>query len=116
MEGPGGYQLVGRTVPVWSLSAAGPGFEPGVPWLLRSFDRLHFYPVGAEELLALRADLRAGRWGPDIEPGTLSFAAHRAFLDEHADAIEQTRAHRRAAFAAERRRWEARGELTELVS
>ncbi len=37
MEGPGGYQLVGRTVPIWRLPAGG-GDE--VPWLLRPFDRL----------------------------------------------------------------------------
>ncbi len=52
MEGPGGYQLVGRTVPVWRHV---PGStEP--PWLLRQFDRLRFRPVSAAEL----ADLRAG--------------------------------------------------------
>src|SRR5213078_2874799 len=32
MEGPGGYQLVGRTVPVWSRYGAGRGFSPDVPW------------------------------------------------------------------------------------
>ncbi|MGR6997554.1 carboxyltransferase domain-containing protein [Yinghuangia aomiensis] len=41
MEGPGGYQLVGRTVPVWRLT--GPRDE--FPWQLRLFDRLRFRPV-----------------------------------------------------------------------
>ncbi len=36
-------------------------FEPGTPWLLRFFDRISFYPVSAEELLDLRADMAAGR-------------------------------------------------------
>ncbi|MGH6750572.1 MAG: hypothetical protein ACREDP_00270, partial [Bradyrhizobium sp.] len=32
-------------------------FEPGTPWLLRYFDRISFYPVSADELLDLRADM-----------------------------------------------------------
>src|SRR3546814_10315520 len=39
MEGPGGYQFVGRTVPVWYLDQPTPGDEPDVPWLLRTFDQ-----------------------------------------------------------------------------
>ena len=46
MEGPGGYQLLGRTVPVWRYDATRD--EP--PWLLRMFDRLRFKPVSADEL------------------------------------------------------------------
>src|SRR5436309_3137695 len=38
MEGPGGYQLVGRTVPVWRLPVDGRPADPQ-PWLLRQFDR-----------------------------------------------------------------------------
>ena len=110
VEGPGGYQLVGRTVPIWSLDG-GPGYAEGRPWLLRSFDRLVFEPVGADELTELRAAARAGRWGPRIENGTLSFAEHRRFLDTHAAEIAAFEARRREAFRAERRAWEARGEL-----
>ena len=40
MEGPGGYQFVGRTVQVWSQ----PGRDEQ-PWLLRFFDRITWYPV-----------------------------------------------------------------------
>src|SRR4030095_7769450 len=54
MEGPGGYQLVGRTVPVWRLGG-------GPPWLLRHFDLLRFPPVSPAQLLDLRADIAAGR-------------------------------------------------------
>ena len=62
MEGPGGYQFVGRTVPVWYLDGNTPGAEPEVPWLLRSFDQLRFHPVSAGDLLDLRepAPRRAG--------------------------------------------------------
>ena len=58
MEGPGGYQLVGRTVPIWRLPEAGAADE--VPWLLRPFDRLRFVPVSADELAVLRSEVAAG--------------------------------------------------------
>src|SRR5690349_8995473 len=40
MEGPGGYQFVGRTVQVWSSSQRGPHFTE--PWLLRHFDQIRW--------------------------------------------------------------------------
>ncbi|MGA7415328.1 MAG: urea carboxylase, partial [Bryobacteraceae bacterium] len=45
MEGPGGYQLVGRTLQVWNTFKSTQDFEPGTPWLLRFFDQIRFYPV-----------------------------------------------------------------------
>ena len=40
MESPGGYQLIGRTLPIWStFGRAGP-FMPQKPWLLRNFDQV----------------------------------------------------------------------------
>src|SRR6185312_2153876 len=56
MEGPGGYQLVGRTVPVWRLSPA-----DEQPWFPRQFDLLRFTPVSAEQLAHERAEIAAGR-------------------------------------------------------
>ena len=39
MESPGGYQLIGRTLPIWNpFTRTGP-FTPGKPWLLRNFDQ-----------------------------------------------------------------------------
>jgi urea carboxylase len=111
MEGPGGYQFVGRTVQVWSRFRSGGPFEPGSPWLLRFFDRIRWHPVGAEELLDLRADLAAGRLDLDIEPGSFTLAAHRAFLEREADDIAAFRARQAAAFAAEREAWAAAGEF-----
>ncbi len=35
-------------------------FEPGTPWLLRAFDRIRWFPVEADELLEMRADMAAG--------------------------------------------------------
>jgi len=111
MESPGGYQLIGRTVPIWSgLRQHGP-FEPGVPWLLRFFDRIEFYPVGAQELLDVRADLQAGRTDLAITDGEFVLADHEWFLKTHADRIAAFRARQAAAFEAERRAWLASGEF-----
>jgi urea carboxylase len=111
MEGPGGYQFVGRTTQVWSRYRHCAPFEPGSPWLLRFFDRISWYPVSADELLDLRADLAAGRGSIDITEGTFSLADHEHFLDDNADSIANFRAMQSAAFAAERSAWAAAGEF-----
>ncbi|NEB02306.1 5-oxoprolinase/urea amidolyase family protein [Streptomyces sp. SID13726] len=111
MEGPGGYQFVGRTTQVWSPWQQRGAFEPGSPWLLRFFDRIKWYPVAADELLELRADITSGRFVPRIEEGTFSLAEYQEFLAEHADSIGEFRARQQTAFAAERDAWEAAGEF-----
>ncbi|WP_329180544.1 urea carboxylase [Streptomyces sp. NBC_01477] len=105
MEGPGGYQFVGRTVQVWS------GRAGRQPWLLRFFDRIKWYPVGAEELLDLRADMAAGRLRLRVEEGEFALAEHQRFLDRNAGPIEAFRRRQAAAFAAERSAWEEAGEF-----
>jgi urea carboxylase len=111
MEGPGGYQFVGRTLPVWDTKARGPNFEPGTPWLLRPFDQLRFHPIGAADLLDARADFAAGRTAITIEATTLSLAEHRRYLADHASEIRAWKTHQQAAFAAEREAWAAAGEF-----
>jgi urea carboxylase len=102
MEGPGGYQLVGRTVPVWRLTGEGDS-----PWLLRLFDRLRFEPVGAAELLEVRAEIAAGRRGLDTKPTTFSLAETDEIARLHQPEIDAFLSRRDAAFAAERARWMA---------
>ncbi|MCJ0892452.1 5-oxoprolinase/urea amidolyase family protein [Rhodococcus sp. ARC_M5] len=114
MEGPGGYQFVGRTTQVWNHSAAYSGgpFEEGTPWLLRFFDRISWYSVEPEELMDLRADLAAGRGGGvEITDGEFSLAEHETFLDTNADSIAEFRATQAVAFGAERDAWSAAGEF-----
>jgi urea carboxylase len=112
MEGPGGYQFVGRTVQVWNRGPDGAGpFEPGVPWLLRNFDRIRWFPVGAEELLEMRERMAAGRLELEIEDGRFALAEHQAFLAREAEGISLFRERQGAAFAAERATWAGAGEL-----
>ncbi|MHC9293127.1 5-oxoprolinase/urea amidolyase family protein [Mycobacterium sp. LTG2003] len=118
MEGPGGYQFVGRTTQIWNHRhpLAAQGFEPQHPWLLRFFDRIQWYPVSAEELLDLRADMAAGRGHVEISDGVFSLAEHEAFLAANADDIAATRATMEAARAEERERWAAAGEFVRKES
>ncbi len=102
MEGPGGYQLVGRTVPVWRLSPA-----DEQPWLLRQFDLIRFTPVSAEQLAHERAEIAAGRADLRVAPATFSIADVRRIEQEAPVDIATVRAKRRAAFDAERARWGA---------
>ncbi len=45
MEGPGGYQFVGRTLQMWNRWRQTADFTDGKPWLLRFFDQIRFFPV-----------------------------------------------------------------------
>ncbi|TCO53784.1 5-oxoprolinase/urea amidolyase family protein [Actinocrispum wychmicini] len=105
MEGPGGYQFVGRTTQVWR------SWQDGDPWLLRFFDRIKWYPVSADELLDLRADTAAGRWEPRTEPGEFVLSEHEDFLAANSESIAEFRERQAAAFSAERAAWEAAGEF-----
>ena len=107
MEGPGGYQFTGRTIPVWNRWRTTADF--GKPWLLRFFDQLRFYPVSAEELLRLREEVPRGRHKLEIEETVFRLADYEAFLEAHAGGIAEFQATQRAAFAAERQRWEEAG-------
>ncbi|HEY5855502.1 MAG TPA: 5-oxoprolinase/urea amidolyase family protein [Aldersonia sp.] len=113
MEGPGGYQFVGRTTQVWNHRHPRPagGFDPEHPWLLRFFDRISWYPVSAEELRDVRTDIAAGRGHVQIADGEFSLAEHELFLAENADDIEKKRTTMEQARAEERARWAAAGEF-----
>jgi len=110
MEGPGGYQFVGRTVQMWNRYRQTSCFEAGKPWLLRHFDQLRFYPVSHEELLLMRRGFINGTFDLRIEETTLSLRDYHAFLDEHKVEIARAKERQSAAFGAERERWEESGQ------
>lgn len=105
MDSPGGYQLVGRTLPIWNKYLKNQQFAAGEPWLLRFFDQVQYYPVTEDELTQLRADFRAGRHRILIEEETFDFAAHQAFLAEHTDDIASFRAAQQIAYEKEVAHW-----------
>ncbi|KVO50532.1 urea carboxylase [Burkholderia stagnalis] len=109
MEGPGGYQFVGRTVQMWNRHRTTREFVAGKPWLLRFFDEIRFYEVSEAELAALRADFIAGRAQLKIEESVFDLGAYNRFLRDEAGSIAAFKAAQQAAFDAERERWRAAG-------
>jgi urea carboxylase len=114
MEGPGGYQLFGRTIQVWNSWRQTGAFKDGKPWLLRFFDQVRFFPVTHEELTEWRRDFPLGRREIAIEEETFRLSDYRAFLADNAGSIADFEARRGAAFAAERADWEAKGEFARV--
>ena len=110
MEGPGGYQFVGRTVPIWNRYQQTADFSQR--WLLRFFDQIRFYPVSADELLRQREDLIQGKLKLEIETETFSLKQYQKFLQSNADEITTFKTKQQTAFQAERDRWAVAGEFS----
>ena len=115
MEGPGGYQFVGRTVQMWNKLKETKSFKKDKPWLLNFFDRLKFYPVSPEEILKLREDFIRGKFEVEIEETTFNLGEYENFLEENKDSIKEFKDRQEAAFEAERQRWKDEG-LDEFIS
>jgi urea carboxylase len=112
MEGPGGYQLFGRTVQVWNTHRQTQDFTDGKPWLLRFFDQIRFFPVTAAELEDWRRDFPLGKRRLRIETERFRLADYRRFLAAEEASIRAFETRRQQAFAAERADWERRGEFS----
>ncbi|MGO2261823.1 urea carboxylase [Halomonas sp.] len=110
MEGPGGYQFVGRTLQMWNRYRATKHFEN--PWLLRFFDQLSFYEVSHDELEQIRRDFPHGRFDLPVEATRFRLADYQAEIDKNAEAIEAFRTKREKAFQAEMTAWRANGQFT----
>ena len=112
MEGPGGYQFVGRTLQMWNRGVNNIDFHGGKPWLLRFFDQIRFFPVSEEELIQIRHDFPKGDYNLNIEETVFDFGEYKTFLQKNKTDIEQFKATQQNAFEAERQRWIETGELT----
>ncbi|RAT15868.1 MULTISPECIES: urea carboxylase [Lonsdalea] len=105
MDSPGGYQLVGRTLPIWNKFLKNDQFAADAPWLLRFFDQVRFYPVTEDALTQLRDDFREGRARIRIEETVFDFAAHQRFLADNAASIAAFRERQAEAFTREVALW-----------
>ncbi len=110
MEGPGGYQFVGRTLQVYSRFRTTDLIPAGNPWLLRFFDQIRFYPVSADELIDMRRAFAAGRLPLEVQEETFRISDYNRFLHAERTQIAAFRAQQRQAFAEERERWVASGQ------
>src|SRR4029077_6130594 len=103
MEGPGGYQFVGRTLQMWNT------FHGSPPWLLRFFDQIRFYEVSAKELLEIREDFPYGGYPRRMEEQKFRLKDYHAFLDSIRGESAAFKGRQQAAFEAERERWALAG-------
>lgn len=109
MEGPGGYQFVGRTLPIWNRYIQTEQFQK--PWLLRFFDQIRWFPVSEEELGKMREDFLTGEYKVKIEETTFSVKDYNAFLKEHQESIQEFKTGQQKAFDEERAEWERTGAM-----
>ncbi|MAR90298.1 MAG: urea carboxylase [Pseudomonadales bacterium] len=103
MEGPGGYQFVGRTLQMWNRYRRTPEFTQ--PWLLRFFDQIRFYEVSAEELKRIRHQFPRGQYPLQIEHTRFNLNQYQTFLRDNAASIDAFTAQRNTAFEQELQRW-----------
>ncbi|CAF0967702.1 unnamed protein product [Rotaria sordida] len=107
MDSPGGYQLIGRTLPIWNTFTLNTAFEDGHPWLLRFFDQVRFYPVDEKELSIQRDAFREGRLSVRIvHDNVFNLGEYNAFLKRESESIANFTAKQAAAFAEEVSHWE----------
>lgn len=109
MEGPGGYQFVGRTIQMWNRYRKTAAFTE--PYLLRFFDQIRFFEVSEEELLRFRDDFPLGKYDLRIEEGEFSLADYEAILAENASEISAHTRRREQAFEEELARWHRDGQF-----
>ena len=111
MEGPGGYQFIGRTCQMWNRHKQTADFTDGKPWLLRFFDQIKFYPVSNAELTQFREDFPQGRVKLRIEETTFKLRDYQVFLSANSESITAFKTHQQSAFEAERQRWIDSGQI-----
>jgi urea carboxylase / allophanate hydrolase len=91
MESPGGYQLVGRTIPIWdklSLGGYTKKYNDGKPWLLTPFDQVSFYPVSEEELEVMVEDSKHGKFDVDIVESVFDHTKYLSWIQANSESIQ----------------------------
>ncbi|WP_330111165.1 urea carboxylase [Methylophaga thalassica] len=109
MEGPGGYQFIGRTLQMWNRYEKTKEFTQ--PWLLRFFDQIRFYEVSHDELMQIRRDFIHGNYELKIEEPRFNLKDYNAFIEKHQAEIDAFTATRQQAFNEELERWKRDGLL-----
>jgi urea carboxylase len=93
VESPGGYQLFGRTLPIYDLAARNAAFRSD-PILIKPGDRVQFHRVEEAELEQAFADVRADRYEYRIEDDPFDverWLAHCEAVRDEADAHRRRR-------------------------
>lgn len=98
VESPGGYQIFGRSLPVYDLQRRNSVFRDN-PLLLRPGDRVRFYPVEEEELLGLFEDVHADRYTYDITEQPFDVGAYLESVERLRPEADERRRRREQASA-----------------
>ncbi|SCW03577.1 LAFE_0G13542g1_1 [Lachancea fermentati] len=86
MDSPGGYQLVGRTIPIWDKLKLG-AHSTQHPWLLTPFDQVEFYPVSEEELDQFTEDCENGKFDVQVEESVFDHKRYLKWIDQNIESI-----------------------------
>lgn len=88
MDSPGGYQLVGRTIPIWDKLKLGSHSQEH-PWLLTPFDQVEFYPVSEEELDRFTEDCENGKFPVQVEESVFDHKNYLKWINENIESITE---------------------------
>lgn len=100
VDSPGGFQMLGRTVPYFDMLGFKPGFTPNRPWLYENFDIISFYEVTDAEMESKINLFNTGQYAFDFESIEFDMAKHNRLLRETSAEVDQLR--KRRAEAQER--------------
>jgi urea carboxylase len=105
MDSPGGYQLVGRTIPIWNKFTKNSDFTKGEPWLFQFFDQIQFYQVNEKELLQNRQDFSKGSFHLNVKKEIFSLKEYLQFLKINEIKISEFKKKQQTAFHQEVLLW-----------
>src|SRR5437588_2104734 len=99
VESAGGYQLFGRTIPIYDIRQRNSVFRDS-PLFMRPGDRIQFHRVEEEELRQAFEDVHADRYRYPIEESPFDVGGYLDWLPTIADEAEERRRRREEAAAA----------------
>lgn len=99
VESPGGYQVFGRSIPVYDLQKRNAAFRDD-ELLLRPADRVRFHQVSEEELMSLFEDVRADRYVYPIEEQVFDVGEYMRSVERLSDETDERARRREQASAA----------------
>jgi len=99
VESAGGYQLFGRTIPIYDIRQRNAVFRES-PIFMRPGDRIQFHRVEEDELLQAFEDVHSDKYRYRIEERPFDVGAFLAWLPTIADEADEHRRRREAAAAA----------------
>ena len=100
MASPGGYQLVGRTLPIWNTYGTGNRqnmFSRHKPWLFEMFDQIRFFPVSEKQLEQMRWEFRNEKLDVKIEEADFDVKKYHDELVNHKGEITNYQSRQREA-------------------